>query len=141
MLDKSASVAATTIASENKLQDLTLNEAVDPLASQAAASAASADGASVGDTPTIYAGLPSDNSSSSKNDTDSNKDNGMTIFGIPIPKIPFPILSFGRAPALSHGLLPIGRKGDPMNSGAASIVQELAESAVTRDQCCKTFFP
>ena len=38
----------------------------------------------------------------------------MSIFGIPIPKIPFPILSFGLAPTtLSHGLLPIGRKGDP----------------------------
>jgi len=40
-LDKSATVGATTIASENKLQDLTLNEVVDPLASLAAASAAS----------------------------------------------------------------------------------------------------
>ena len=40
MLDKSASVGATTIASENKLQDLTLNEAVDPIASLAAANAA-----------------------------------------------------------------------------------------------------
>ena len=41
-------------------------------------------------------------------------DEGLSIFGIPIPKIPFPILSFGLAPTtLSHGLLPIGRKGDP----------------------------
>jgi hypothetical protein len=56
----------------------------------------------------------------------------MTIFGIPIPKIPFPILSFGLAPALSHGLLPIGRKGDPLASGAANLVKELAESAVSR---------
>ena len=39
VLDKSASVGATTIASENKLQDLTLNEAVDPVAALAAAAA------------------------------------------------------------------------------------------------------
>ena len=42
VLDKSASVGATTIASENKLQDLTLNEAVDPVAALAAAAASPA---------------------------------------------------------------------------------------------------
>jgi hypothetical protein len=38
---------------------------------------------------------------------------GLTIFGIPIPRIPFN-LSFGLAPTLSQGLIPlsIGRKGD-----------------------------
>ena len=82
----------------------------------------------VGDTPTIYAGLQSGNKTE-----EVKEEGGMTIFGIPIPKIPFPILSFGLAPALSHGLLPIGRKGDPMTSGAASLVKELS-SAVSRRQ-------
>ena len=68
-----------------------------------------------GDTPTIYAQLSNNitDTESEKSD-ESGDDEGLSIFGIPIPKIPFPILSFGLAPTtLSHGLLPIGRKGDP----------------------------
>jgi hypothetical protein len=58
VIEKSPSVGATTIASENKLQELTLNEAIDPVAALAAANAAAiANGALTGDTPTIYAGL------------------------------------------------------------------------------------
>ncbi len=83
-----------------------------------------------GDTPTIYAGLNKKNATAE----DEKKEEGMSIFGIPIPQIPFPILSFGLAPALSHGLLPIGRKGetDNVGSSAATLVKELAESAVSR---------
>ena len=75
-----------------------------------------------GDTPTIYAQLSEDENESSSGgeseksdeDTKNGDEDGMSIFGIPIPKIPFPILSFGLAPTtFSHGLLPIGRKGDP----------------------------
>jgi hypothetical protein len=87
----------------------------------------------VGDTPTIYAGLQGGNK------TDPVKEEGgMTIFGIPIPKIPFPILSFGLAPALSHGLLPIGRKGDPMSSGAANLVKELTSAVGRRQSAAQT---
>ena len=70
----------------------------------------------LGDTPTIYASLgeESSNEENEKSEETETEDEGMSIFGIPIPKIPFPILSFGLAPTtLSHGLLPIGRKGDP----------------------------
>jgi len=70
-----------------------------------------------GDTPTMYAGIK--NMTQHEEDTEGeseegadDKEEGLSIFGIPIPKIPLPILSFGLAPALSHGLLPIGRKGD-----------------------------
>ncbi len=55
-----------------------------------------------GDTPTIYASL--DNADSEKSPEDQKDSGGgeddepLTIFGIPIPKIPFPILSFGLAP-------------------------------------------
>ena len=75
-----------------------------------------------GDTPTIYAqladsGLDEENEKSNEELKDDDEE-GLSIFGIPIPKIPFPILSFGLAPTtLSHGLLPIGRKGDPSASG------------------------
>ena len=53
-----------------------------------------------GDTPTIYAQLPAsefddENESSKEKLEDSEDDGGLSIFGIPIPKIPFPILSFG----------------------------------------------
>ena len=52
-----------------------------------------------------------------KGGEDSEKEEeGLSIFGIPIPKIPLPILSFGLMPAMSHGLLPIGRKGDPSST-------------------------
>lgn len=68
-----------------------------------------------GDTPTIYASLSESESEKSAEDLkEAEDDEGLSIFGIPIPKIPFPILSFGLAPTtLSHGLLPIGRKGEP----------------------------
>ena len=78
----------------------------------------------LGDTPTIYASLgeSSDSQESEKSEEAGETDEeGMSIFGIPIPKIPFPILSFGLAPTtLSHGLLPIGRKGDPGSSESDS---------------------
>ncbi len=68
-----------------------------------------------GDTPTIYAEIKNPNSEAEKADeATQDQDQGLTIFGIPIPKIPIS-LSFGLAPALSTGLLPlpsIGRKGD-----------------------------
>lgn len=50
----------------------------------------------------------------------------MTIFGIPIPKIPFS-LSFGLAPTISQGLipLPIGRKGD--DPSATDLMPESSE--------------
>merc|ERR1712223_1910512 len=73
------------------------------------------DSEETGDTPTIYAGLSKNSTDTSLDKEEEAKDDeGLSIFGIPIPKIPFPILSFGLAPTtLSHGLLPIGRKGDP----------------------------
>ena len=51
----------------------------------------------------------------------------MTIFGIPIPKIPFS-LSFGLAPTISQGLipLPIGRKGDT-DPSATDLIPESSE--------------
>ena len=51
----------------------------------------------------------------------------MTIFGIPIPKIPFS-LSFGLAPTISQGLipLPIGRKGDT-DPSATDLMPESSE--------------
>ena len=68
-----------------------------------------------GDTPTMYAGIK--NMTKHEEDADDDgekadeKEEGLSIFGIPIPKIPLPILSFGLTPAISHGLLPIGRYG------------------------------
>ena len=79
-----------------------------------------------GDTPTIYASLSNntidDNSENEKaSGGDNENEDGLSIFGIPIPKIPFPILSFGLAPTtLSHGLLPIGRKGEPTSEGGST---------------------
>ena len=72
-----------------------------------------------GDTPTIYAQIQNldDHEDTKKGGTETEKDEeGLSIFGIPIPKIPLPILSFGLTPAFSHGLLPIGRKGDPSST-------------------------
>jgi hypothetical protein len=51
-----------------------------------------------------------------KKEENEKEEEGLSIFGIPIPKIPLPILSFGLTPAFSHGLLPIGRKGDPSST-------------------------
>ena len=71
-----------------------------------------------GDTPTMYAGIKNmteHEEEEKKKGTGGGGDDdeeGLSIFGIPIPKIPLPILSFGLTPAISHGLLPIGRKGD-----------------------------
>ena len=39
--------------------------------------------------------LDDENESSKEKLEDSEDDGGLSIFGIPIPKIPFPILSFG----------------------------------------------
>jgi hypothetical protein len=70
-----------------------------------------------GDTPTIYAQIQNLNEQEDAQKEETEKEEeGLTIFGIPIPKIPLPILSFGLAPAISHGLLPIGRKGDPSST-------------------------
>ena len=72
-----------------------------------------------GDTPTIYAQIQDldEHEDTKKGGEDSEKEEeGLSIFGIPIPKIPLPILSFGLMPAMSHGLLPIGRKGDPSST-------------------------
>ena len=70
-----------------------------------------------GDTPTIYAQIQNPEQEDTQKSGETEKDEeGLTIFGIPIPKIPLPILSFGLTPAISHGLLPIGRKGDPSSS-------------------------
>ena len=62
-----------------------------------------------GDTPTIYAQIQNmdEHDENKKGEETATNDEGLTIFGIPIPKIPFPILSFGLTPTLSHGLLPI----------------------------------
>ena len=71
-----------------------------------------------GDTPTIYAQIQNLESQedSQKGAETEKEEEGLSIFGIPIPKIPLPILSFGLTPAFSHGLLPIGRKGDPSST-------------------------
>ena len=66
-----------------------------------------------GDTPTIYAQITNMTKHDEQKVEEEPEEEGLKIFGIPIPKIPLPILSFGLSPALSHGLLPIGRKGDP----------------------------
>ncbi|TRY61668.1 hypothetical protein TCAL_02125 [Tigriopus californicus] len=63
-----------------------------------------------GDTPTIYAEIK-DPEDGEKSDED---DSVFSIFGIPIPKLPLN-LNFALSPALSSGLLPIGRKGDNAN--------------------------
>ena len=68
----------------------------------------------VGDTPTIYAGAA--NVSDIEKVDKPAKDDGLSIFGIPIPTIPIS-LSFGLAPAISQvfsngGLIPLGRKGE-----------------------------
>ncbi len=63
-----------------------------------------------GDTPTIYAQIQNTTGLDDGDKAEENQEDGLSIFGIPIPKIPFPILSFGLAPTtLSHGLLPIGK--------------------------------
>ena len=70
-----------------------------------------------GDTPTIYASAANVSENIEKVDEGvDTSDNGMSIFGIPIPTIPIS-LSFGLAPAISQvftngGLIPIGRKGE-----------------------------
>ena len=69
-----------------------------------------------GDTPTIYAQIQNINEHEEKEEEPEKEEEGLSIFGIPIPKIPLPILSFGLTPAFSHGLLPIGRKGDPSST-------------------------
>ena len=59
----------------------------------------------------------------------------MTIFGIPIPKIPFS-LSFGLAPTISQGLipLPIGRKGDdPSATDLMADSSEKRRQTVSKD--------
>ena len=91
---------------KNKLQEVTLNTI----------STVSSD-VQTGDTPTLYAGIKNITEHEEPDKVDSDDDDGgLKIFGIPIPKIPLPILSFGLTPALSHGLLPIGRKGDPAST-------------------------
>jgi hypothetical protein len=73
--------------------------------------------AQTGDTPTIYAQINENNQETEK--VEEPQEQGLTIFGLPIPKIPIS-LSFGLAPALATGLLPlpsIGRKGDSLNTG------------------------
>ena len=74
---------------------------------------------------------------------------GMTIFGIPIPKIPFS-LSFGLAPTISQGLipLPIGRKGDdPSATDLMADSSEKRRQTVSKDHPKEknhtwlTFFP
>lgn len=68
-----------------------------------------------GDTPTIYAEIK-DPDEGEKSDED---DGVFSIFGIPIPKLPLN-LNFALSPALSSGLLPIGRKGDNANQASES---------------------
>ena len=71
-------------------------------------SLASSNGDSTGDTPTIYAGIknPDQHGDDEKSE---EEEEGMSIFGIPIPKIPIS-LSFGLAPALVALLARFGRK-------------------------------
>ena len=116
-------VIESAVLNGNKVQDI-------PLVSSTTTSTTTKNTAALntnqlGDTPTIYASLgetsDSQESGEKSEETENEGDDGMSIFGIPIPKIPFPILSFGLAPTtLSHGLLPIGRKGDPGSSESDS---------------------
>ena len=115
-------VIESAVLNGDKVQDI-------PLVSSTTSSTTTKNTASLntnqlGDTPTIYASLGESSGSQESEkseETGENEEEGMSIFGIPIPKIPFPILSFGLAPTtLSHGLLPIGRKGDPGSSESDS---------------------
>jgi len=89
------------------------NSKLQEIALQAASSNADE---KTGDTPTIYAQIKDDDKSDAEK-VDEPKEEGFTIFGLPIPKIPVS-LSFGLAPAIASGLLPIpsiGRKGDSLD--------------------------
>ncbi len=103
-----AAVAAPDQKQSNKVQEIKI--------SPPAAAAGAASSPQTGDTPTIYAQIK-DPAKLQENDEDEDKDEGLSIFGIPIPKIPIS-LSFGLAPALASGLLPlpIGRKGDSLDA-------------------------
>ena len=64
------------------------------------------------------------------------KDEGLSIFGIPIPTIPIS-LSFGLAPAISQvfsngGLIPLGRKGEA--SQEKHSIEETIDEILTDDE-------
>ena len=67
------------------------------------------------------------------------KDEGLSIFGIPIPTIPIS-LSFGLAPAISQvfsngGLIPLGRKGEA--SQEKHSIEETIDEILTEDDQTK----
>ena len=126
--------------SENKVQEIKIEPPSAPTSAVAHNSVVTRD-KTPGDTPTIYAEIQNPDQQHSIDESE-DEDEGLSIFGIPIPKIPIS-LSFGLAPALSQGLLPlpIGRKGDTdsssdlVTSGSDNdVVKSKLPSVVNNDQ-------
>ncbi len=141
-----AATAAPAVSGQTKLQEIALLEqpvVVAPVATTTPPPAPPAavqpnaflqsDDKKPGDTPTIYAEIqnPGKAEADAAAAQEEAQQEGLTIFGIPIPKIPFS-LSFGLAPTLSQGLipLPIGRKGD--DPSAADLVPDSSDGSHTQ---------
>ena len=99
--------AAPVQTGQNKVQEITIES---PMVS---------DDKKPGDTPTIYAEIQEPEKH--EEEANNSNDSGLSIFGIPIPRLPLNF-GFGLTPAFSSGLLPlnIGRKGDALDIDGGS---------------------